>query len=108
MSEDWPHDPDGDEGSEGGRKYGMAIIAKKVDESEDFPLSKADFLDDHGGDPIRINHERVVALRDVFEYVEPDEFETFTDLHGAVGAAMREGDFWDYHPVGEDPETKSA
>ena len=27
---DWPHDPDGEEGSEGGRKYGMAIVAKSL------------------------------------------------------------------------------
>ena len=108
MSDDWPHDPDGEEGSEGGRKYGMAIIAKKVDEDEDFPLQADEFLDEHGDDPIRINHERVVALREILEYVDPDEFETFPDLHRAVGDAMREGDFWDYHPVGEDPETKRA
>jgi hypothetical protein len=107
-ADDWPHDPDGDEGSEGGRKYGMAIIAKKVDQDEDFPLQKDEFLEEHGADPIRINFERVVALRDVFEYVDPDEFETITDLHRAVGNAMREGGFWDYHPVGENPEKKHA
>ncbi len=30
-------------------------------------------------------------MRDIFEYVEPAEFETITDMHKAVGAAMREG-----------------
>ena len=105
---DWPHDPDGEEGSEGKRKYDMAIIAKKVDEEEDFPLSRDEFVAEYGDDPIRVNHETVVALSDIFAYVEAEEFETIVDMHKAVGAAMREGEFWDYHPVGPDPEKKPA
>ena len=105
---DWPHDPDGEEGSEGKRKYDMAIIAKKVDEEEDFPLSRDEFVAEYGDDPIRVNHETVVALSDIFAYVEAEEFETIVDMHKAVGAAMREGEFWDYHPVGTDPEKKPA
>ena len=105
---DWPHDPDGEEGSEGGRKYDMAIIAKKVDEEEDFPLEASSLVDEHGDDPIRINSERVVPLREIFGYVEGDEFETIVDMHQAVGDAMRAGEFWEYHPTGADPETKSA
>ena len=105
---DWPHDPDGDEGSEGMRKYDMAIIAKKINEEEDFPLSREEFVAEHGDEPIRINHKKVVALSEIFEYVEGEEFETMVDMHKAVGAAMRDGGFWDYHPVGEDPERKSA
>ncbi|MFC7212995.1 DUF5785 family protein [Saliphagus sp. GCM10025334] len=105
---DWPHDPDGEEGSEGMRKFDMAIIAKKVDEEEDFPLERDAFVEAHGDEPIRINHQSVVALADIFEYVDEPEFETITDMHKAVGAAMREGNFWDYHPVGANPETKSA
>ena len=105
---DWPHDPDGEEGSEGGRKYDMAIIAKKVDEDEDFPLSRDEFVDAHGDDPIRINSETVVPMREIFELVEPESFETIVDLHRAVGDAMRSGEFWEYHPRGADPEKKSA
>ncbi|MFP8956732.1 DUF5785 family protein [Natrialbaceae archaeon A-CW3] len=105
---DWPHDPDGEEGSEGMRKFDMAIIAKKVDEDEDFPLSRDEFVEAHGDEPIRINSKKVVALSDIFEYVDQAEFETITDMHKAVGGAMRAGNFWDYHPVGADPETKSA
>ncbi len=108
MSADWPHDPDGEEGSEGMRKYDMAIIAKKVDEEEDFPLEREAFLEEYGDDPIRINHEKVVALGDIFEHVEPEEFETIVDMHKAVGTAMREGNFWEYHPTGSDPEKKRA
>ena len=93
---DWPHDPDGEEGSEGMRKYGHAVIAKKIDESEDFPLSRDEFVDEYGDDPIRINHERVVALREIFEHVETAEFADFVELHRAVGTAMRAGGFWDY------------
>jgi hypothetical protein len=105
---DWPHDPDGEEGSEGGRKYGMAIIAKKIDESEDFPLSKSEFVAEYEDHPVRINYQRVVSVGDIFEYVEGEEFETIVDFHKAVGAGMRKGGFWDYHPKGENPEKKSA
>jgi hypothetical protein len=105
---DWPHDPDGDEGSEGMRKYDMAILAKKVDEDEDFPLSKTTFLDEHGDEPIRINHKRVVSVADIFEHVTPDEFEDIVQFHKAVGDAMRAGEFWLYHPKGDDPEKKHA
>ena len=93
---DWPHDPDGEKGSEGMRKYGHAVIAKKVNEEEDFPLSREEFIEEYGDDPIRINHERVVALRDIFEGVEQEEFADFVELHRAVGTAMRAGGFWDY------------
>lgn len=105
---EWPHDPDGEAGSEGGRKYDLAIIAKKVDEDADFPLDRETFVAEHGDDPIRINHRTVVPMREIFEYVEPDEFETIVDLHKAVGAAMREGDFWEYHPHGANPKKKHA
>lgn len=104
---DWPHDPDGEEGSEGRRKYGMAILAKKVDE-EDFPLSLREFAGAHGDDPIRINYQRVVPARDILEHVDRDEVESIVEFHRAIGRAMRAGDFWDYHPVGEDPEKKRA
>ncbi len=97
MSE-WPHDPDGEEGSEGGRVFDMAILAKKVDEHEDFPLSKSEFVEEHGADPVRLNHERLVSVEDIFEYVDPDEFPDMRSFHQAVGAAMREGDFWEYVP----------
>jgi hypothetical protein len=108
MSEDWPHDPDGEEGSEGMRKYGMAVVAKKVDEEEDFPIERDEFVAENGDDPIRINYQRVVALSDIFEHVDQERFEDFPDMHKAVGRAIREGGFWDYHPAGPDPETKSA
>ena len=105
---DWPHDPDGEEGSEGGRKYGMAILAKKLDEEEGFPLSAAEFVDEHADEPIRINYQRVVSVADIFDYVEQDEFTDIVDFHQSVGAAMRAGNFWDYHPKGDNPEIKSA
>ncbi|WP_436343380.1 DUF5785 family protein [Natronorubrum sp. FCH18a] len=105
---DWPHDPDGEQGSEGMRKFDMRIIADKVDEEEDFPMIRDEFVEEHGDDPIRINYRRVVPMREIFEYVEPEEFETILDMHKAVGNAMRAGDFWEYHPKGADPETKHA
>ena len=92
---DWPHDPDGEEGSEGKRKYGQAVLAKKLDEEEDFPLEKTDFVDEHGDEPVRLNHERVVSVADIFEHVDETEFEDIVAFHQAVGQAMRENDMWE-------------
>jgi hypothetical protein len=92
---DWPHDPDGEEGSEGKRKYGQAVLAKKLDEEEDFPLEKTDFVDEHGDEPVRLNHERVVSVADIFEHVDETEFEDIVAFHRAVGQAMRENDMWE-------------
>ncbi len=92
---DWPHDPDGEEGSEGMRKYGQAVLAKKIDEEEDFPVNAADFLDEHGEEPVRLNHERVVSVADIFEHVDETEFEDFISFHKAVGQAMRSAGMWE-------------
>jgi len=96
MSQDWPHDPDGEEGSEGRRKYGHAVIAKKVDEDEDFPLDVTAFVEEHGDDPIRIDYETVVPLRDVFAHVGVDEIEDLQTMHRILGRVMREHGFWFY------------
>ena len=99
---EWPHDPDGDEGSEGMRTYGMAIFAKKVDEEEDFPLDFAAFaerVDDH---PIRINYQRVVAAREILDHVEEETVPDMTAFHHAIGKAMRRGGFWEYQPTAQD------
>lgn len=104
---DWPHDPDGEEGSEGKRKYGMAVIAKKVEEAE-WPLRTVDFLEEYSDHPVRVNHDQVVSVGDVFEHVDAEEFEDLLTFHRAVGDAMREGGFWTYHPAGADPEPNRA
>jgi hypothetical protein len=93
---DWPHDPDGDEGSEGRRKYGQAVLAKKVDDEADFPLEQADFVEEFGDHPVRIDYETVVSVADVFEHVDQAEFEDFPDFHTAVGSALRGADYWPY------------
>jgi len=93
---DWPHDPDGEEGSEGRRKYGHAVIAKKVDEESDFPLSADEFVDEFGDHPVRIDYETVVSVADIFEHVDGTEFEDFPELHKALGRALREADYWPY------------
>ena len=82
--QDWPHDPDGEEGSEGMRKYGHAVIAKKIDEDEDFPFDVDAFVDEYGDDPVRIDYETVVSVREVFAGVEGDGFEDFVALHKAL------------------------
>ncbi|MDQ2054292.1 MULTISPECIES: DUF5785 family protein [Halobellus] len=93
---DWPHDPDGEQGSEGRRKYGHAVIAKKVDEDEDFPLSREEFVAEYGDDPVRLDYERVVSVADIFEHVDQAEFDDFVSFHKAVGRAMRENGYWFY------------
>jgi hypothetical protein len=94
---DWPHDPDGDQGSEGRRNYGHAVLAKKVDEDEDFPFSAAEYVDEYGDHPIRIDYETVVSVADIFEYVDDDaEFADFPEFHATVGDALREADYWPY------------
>jgi len=93
---DWPHDPDGEEGSEGRRKYGHAVIAKKIDEETDFPLDVAAFVDEHGDEPVRIDYETVVSVRDVFAGVDANEFEDFVALHQGLGEALREQGYWFY------------
>lgn len=96
MSADWPHDPDGEEGSEGMRKYGHAVIAKKIDEDEDFPLNRDEFVAEYGEDPIRIDYETVVPMKDIFDHVDQEEFVDFPDLHKALGRAMRANGYWFY------------
>jgi hypothetical protein len=93
---DWPHDPDGDEGSEGRRKYGQAVLAKKIDEDEDFPLSAEEFLAEVGDHPVRIDYERVVSVEEIFEHVDGSEFADFPEFHTAVGKALREAGYWPY------------
>jgi len=93
---DWPHDPDGEEGSEGRRKYGHAVLAKKVDEDEDFPLTAEEYVDQYGDHPVRIDYETVVSVADIFEYVDQEEFADFPDFHKALGRALREADWWPY------------
>ena len=93
---DWPHDPDGEEGSEGRRKYGHAVLAKKIDEAEDFPLTTEEYVDAYGDHPVRIDYERVVSVEDIFEHVEEDEFSDFPEFHKALGRALREADYWPY------------
>jgi len=95
---DWVHDPDGEKGSEGGRKYGLAVLSKMTTEDEDFPLDAAEFVEEYGDSPVRLNHQRVVSVSEIFEHVDADEFETKVDFHKKVGAALRSAEFLDYHP----------
>ncbi len=92
---DWPHDPDGEEGSEGRRKYGHAVLAKKIDDDE-FPVTAEWYVEQFGDHPVRLDAERVVSVREVFEGVEEEEFADFVEFHRAVGRAMRENGLWFY------------
>lgn len=95
---DWVHDPDGEKGSEGGRKYGLAVLSKMSVEGEDFPLDADAFTEEYGEHPVRLNHQAVVSVADIFEHVDVDAFETKVDFHKKVGAALQRADFLDYHP----------
>lgn len=96
---DWPHDPDGEAGSEGMRKFGHAVLVKKVDEDESFPLSADAFVEEHGDDPVRMDSETVVSVADVFEYVDAESFEDIVAFHRGVGDALRASPYWRYNPV---------
>jgi hypothetical protein len=104
----WPHDPDGEQGSEGRRKYGHAIIAKKVDEETDFPLQTEEFLTSHGQDPVRLAESKVVAVSDIFEYVQKSVFEDFIEFHQEIGQAMRDGGLWTYEAPERGIETEQV
>jgi hypothetical protein len=93
---DWPHDPDGEQGSEGRRNYGHAILAKKIDEDEDFPLTAEEYVEAYGEHPVRIDYETVVSVADIFDHVEKSEFADFPEFHKAVGSALREANLWPY------------
>jgi len=94
---DWPHDPDGEQGSEGGRKYGMAILAKKVEE-EDFPVVFDQLKREVSDHPVRINHDRVVSAGEILVRVQERRVEDKTAFNRAIGRAMREGGYWEYYP----------
>lgn len=92
---DWPHDPDGDEGSEGGRVYGLAIFAKKVAD-DDFPLTPSRCIEEFGDHPIRLDHERVVPASEILGELPEREFESKQSLLTALGSIMREVDLWTF------------
>lgn len=97
MSDEWPHNPDGEEGSEGRRKYGHAVLVKKVDEEEDFPLRAGEYVDQYGDHPVRLDDETVVAVTDVFEGIDDDEeFEDILAFHRRIGRVMRDSGLWTY------------
>lgn len=96
-TQDWPHDPDGEEGSEGRRKYGHAVLVKKIDEDDDFPLRAGDYADEFGDHPVRLDADTVVSVADIFAGIDEDaEYDDIVAFHKAVGAAMREQGFWTY------------
>lgn len=101
---EWPHDPDGDEGSEGGRVYGMAILAKKVDR-DDFPLDIDELATEIGHHPIRLDDARVVPAEHIFEAVDVEQVDDLEEFHRAIGRAMREDGYWSYDPTVEVPST---
>ena len=95
---EWPHNPDGDEGSEGGRVYGQAVFAKKVDPDTDFPLEFDEFEQRIGHHPIRIDSETIVPAADILAEVDAARAPDMVTFHQLVGQAMRRGGYWTYAP----------
>ncbi len=92
----WPHDPDDQAGSEGMRKYGQAILAKKVDEEEDFPLDLDAFEEAHGDEPVRIDHETIVSVSDVLSGVSESSVDDIQSFNRAMGRSLRNQGYWPY------------
>lgn len=90
---DWPHDPDGEEGSEGMRKFGLAVFAKKLNE-EEFPVMISEFNAEVRDHPIRIDYERIVPAGDILSEVGVEEVESMVEFHREVGKAMRAHGYW--------------
>lgn len=93
---DWPIDPDGEAGSNGMRRFDMAILSK-FEPKAAFPMTVAEFLDRHGAKPVRFNHRTVVPVAEIFEHLSVDSFATKTEFHHAVGEAIRDSGLWEYH-----------
>ncbi|MFB6114157.1 MAG: DUF5785 family protein [Halodesulfurarchaeum sp.] len=93
---EWPHDPDGKHGSQGKRSFDLAILSRMAPK-DDFPIETSAFLEEYGDWPVRINHETVVSVAEIFENVERDRFEDKQEFHAAVGDAMRASGLWKYH-----------
>ncbi|WP_435129305.1 DUF5785 family protein [Halobaculum sp. D14] len=106
-SRDWPHDPDGEEGSEGRRKYGHAVLVKKVDEEDDFPLRAGDYREEFGDHPVRLDSDTVVSVDDIFQHIDDDEeFDDIVAFHKRVGTAMRNHDMWTYEGADQFTRTR--
>lgn len=96
-TQDWPFDPDGEEGSEGRRKYGHAVLVKKIDEEEDFPLRAGEYAEEFAEHPIRIDANTIVSVADIFEDIDGEEtYDDLVEFHRAVGATMRSAGYWAY------------
>ena len=78
------------------RQYGHAVLAKKIDEEEDFPLTAAEYVEQYGDHTFRIDYETVVSVEEIFESVEKEEFADFVEFHRELGRVMRENGYWFY------------
>ena len=101
VDEGWAIDPDGEQGSNGRRRYDMAILSN-FEPKDAFPMTAETFLQRHGDKPVRMNHDTVVSVRDLIGNVSVETFETKTAFHSAVGDAIREGNYWTYHANASD------
>ena len=92
---DWPFDPDGEDGSDGLRRFGMAVLSGLEPKSA-FPMSAETFLDRHGKKPVRVNYQTVVSVADLLDGLDGETFETKTAFHRAVGERIRARGDWEY------------
>lgn len=98
QSSDWPIDPDGDETSEGLRKYDIAVLSKFVGDEDAFPITKDELVEKFGDYPVRVNYQETISVESILEMVGVGEFETKKAFHRAIGDAFRQKGVWTYAP----------
>lgn len=89
---------DRDEASERMRTYGLAVVARKVDEEDTLPqfVADAERVDIY---PIRLNVARVEVAGDNPEDVDAVTAGITQSFLCSFGRAMRPGGFWGSHPA---------
>jgi len=98
QSGDWPIDPDGEEASEGMRKFDIAVLSKFVGDEDTFPVSRDELIGKYGDYPVRLNYGNVVSVESILEMVDVNEFETKEAFHRAVGDVFRQEGLWAHAP----------
>ncbi|MFW6383992.1 MAG: DUF5785 family protein [Halodesulfurarchaeum sp.] len=95
QSRDWPFDPDGENGSDGLRRFDMAVLSR-FEPKTAFPMDRAEFLERHGDKPVRVNYRTVKPVAELLDGIEVETFESKTAFHRAVGEAIRDRSDWEF------------
>jgi len=79
--------PMANRGARAGGSTGTRCSRRRSTTEEDFPLSAADYVEQYGDHPIRIDYETVVSRRGDLRGVEKEEFGDFVEFHQELGRA---------------------